>query len=498
MTPSTPSPMLDSRPSAKVLAAQTPEFVQSPSTISLLTILTIFGAAEFLAVAVTAYTAILAYYYIAFHSWFLPIAYIFWSLYLAALNLLTSVLYRHYDDLLRKPRHVFLWNGILAVGISFSIFVSTMFFMKASEEYSRGSLIFQIISATIVVLASRSFLYSWLRSLIKANRLRAASVVLVGDPLHCAKFANRLKENGIHTSASYRLSSQCEAKGQANSNNIIPISGHVQAVIESCRYLRPDHIIALLTRENTPEIITLSKLISELPIGLHVVPITEFEVLEAAPISEFGNLQTMLLRRPPLSAADRFVKRAFDICAATAGLILCFPLFLIVSIAIIIDSRGPVFFRQTRHGFNNDTIRMFKFRTMSVVEDGHNFTQATKNDVRVTRVGQILRYTSIDELPQLLNVLCGDMSIVGPRPHPTALNETFKEKISPFLRRHTVKPGITGWAQVNGFRGPTDTLEKMRQRIEHDIYYVDHWSFLFDIKIIIMTLFTRQTYLNAL
>jgi lipopolysaccharide/colanic/teichoic acid biosynthesis glycosyltransferase len=170
---------------------------------------------------------------------------------------------------------------------------------------------------------------------------------------------------------------------------------------------------------------------------------------------------------------------------------------MFVALAIKLDSKGPIFFRQTRHGYNNQTIRIFKFRSMTTMEDGDDFRQVTRNDSRVTRVGRILRRTNIDELPQLLNVLLGQMSIVGPRPHATAHNDMFAGRILPFARRHNVKPGITGWAQVNGCRGATDSLEKMQERIEFDLHYIDNWSFLLDAKIIVMTLFSKKSYLNA-
>jgi exopolysaccharide biosynthesis polyprenyl glycosylphosphotransferase len=191
------------------------------------------------------------------------------------------------------------------------------------------------------------------------------------------------------------------------------------------------------------------------------------------------------------------VKRSFDISVAVLALLMLSPLLLVVSLAIWLDSRGPVFFRQTRHGYNNEAIRVLKFRSMTTTEEGHHFKQAIKNDPRVTRVGRILRRTNIDELPQLVNVLLGEMSIVGPRPHPIALNEAFADRISPFARRHKVKPGITGWAQVNGFRGETDTLEKMQGRIECDLYYIDNWSHILDFKIILMTLLSKRAYVNA-
>ena len=199
----------------------------------------------------------------------------------------------------------------------------------------------------------------------------------------------------------------------------------------------------------------------------------------------------------PITPFDRAVKRAFDIVAAIVGLILLSPLFVIVSLAIKLDSPGPVLFRQARHGYNNEPIRVLKFRSMTVMENGDNFTPVTKHDTRVTRLGRFLRRTDIDELPPLFNVVAGDMSIVGPRPHATAQNDTFAELISSFSRRHNVKPGITGWAQVNGYRGDADTLEKMQRRLEHDLYYIDHWSLLFDLRIILLTAFSREAYVNA-
>jgi exopolysaccharide biosynthesis polyprenyl glycosylphosphotransferase len=220
-------------------------------------------------------------------------------------------------------------------------------------------------------------------------------------------------------------------------------------------------------------------------------------LVEAGRLGQFGNMFTIQVARPPLSPTDRFLKRSFDVAVATAGLVLLAPLLLAVGAMIKIDSRGPFLFRQTRHGFNNKPICVLKFRTMFVMEDGASFKQVVKGDERITRIGRLLRRTNIDELPQLINVLFGDMSIVGPRPHATAHNEMFEQLIWPFYRRHNVKPGITGWAQVNGLRGETDTLEKMRRRVECDLYYIENWSFLLDIKIVIMTLFSAAAYANA-
>jgi Undecaprenyl-phosphate glucose phosphotransferase len=261
--------------------------------------------------------------------------------------------------------------------------------------------------------------------------------------------------------------------------------------------MRPDDIILLAGQADWRTLTELTSSLSELPANLHIVPVDLGELPTVARIATFDNLLTIQVQRLPLTLFDRIIKRAFDILVATVGLIVLSPMFLIVSMAIKLDSLGPVFFRQTRHGFNNEMIRVIKFRSMTCVEDGDDFTQAVRNDPRVTRVGSILRRTNIDELPQLINVLFGEMSIVGPRPHAPAQNRFFQTQITPFSRRHNVKPGITGWAQVNGHRGETDTLHKMQRRVDYDLQYIDNWSFWFDIKIVLMTFFSRAAFNNA-
>jgi len=189
----------------------------------------------------------------------------------------------------------------------------------------------------------------------------------------------------------------------------------------------------------------------------------------------------------PVFLFNHAAKRALDIVAATVGLMLFSPIFLVVSIAIKIDSRGPVFRRQMLPGYNNESIQLLTFRTTAV-----SLTQKTTSIV--TRVGGVLRRTGIDGLPQLINVLRGEMSIVGPAPSVADLNNIFAEQVSLIQQRHSVKPGITGWAQVNGCCGESNKM--MRQRIEFDRYYMENWSFLFDIKIVLMTLFSKKAYLS--
>lgn len=211
----------------------------------------------------------------------------------------------------------------------------------------------------------------------------------------------------------------------------------------------------------------------------------------------FGQPMLTLCNRP-LGDWSRIVKRVEDLLISLAAIIVLSPLMVMICVAIKIDSPGPVLFRQRRLGFNNNVITVFKFRSMTHAASASNdVSQAKRVDPRITRVGKFLRRTSIDELPQLFNVVCGDMSLVGPRPHALAHNDQYSALINGYLRRHNVLPGITGWAQVNGLRGETDTLEKMRRRVEHDLAYTNDWSLTLDIKILFMTMFTTLFDRNA-
>jgi lipopolysaccharide/colanic/teichoic acid biosynthesis glycosyltransferase/uncharacterized tellurite resistance protein B-like protein len=194
---------------------------------------------------------------------------------------------------------------------------------------------------------------------------------------------------------------------------------------------------------------------------------------------------------------DGALKRALDLAVACGVLGFAWPLFAAVAGAVKLTSPGPVLFAQRRYGRDSKEIRVFKFRSMRVTEDGAHVRQATKGDARLTRVGAFLRRTSLDELPQFLNVLTGDMSVVGPRPHAVAHNEHYRTQILEYTLRHKVKPGITGWAQVNGWRGETDTLSKMIERVAHDLHYIKHYSFGLDVKIIFLTAFGRKVRQNA-
>ena len=215
-------------------------------------------------------------------------------------------------------------------------------------------------------------------------------------------------------------------------------------------------------------------------------------------MSEVAGHYAIDLSVSPMSGMSRFVKRSEDIIIGTLISIMILPVCLGIALAIKLTSPGPILFKQHREGSNGRRFKVYKFRSMRVhQEEAGQVTQAKKNDSRITPIGAFLRRTSLDELPQFYNVLQGRMSIVGPRPHALAHNEQYKELVESYMRRHKVKPGITGWAQVNGLRGETDTLQKMQRRVEYDLWYIDNWSLWLDLKIIVLTVFKGFINKNA-
>jgi len=475
--------------SAILSGREAAQFPRAPQRIS--AVITKLAIQEFLVVAGSAYLASVIYHETVFMEWPSHL-YVTADLFLAALVELFALGFGQYKNCQSQAWHTFLWSGFGAVALAFSFLLSTLFLLKIAEPYSRATFVFQFIMVAVAVLTTRAVFHSRLQSSIAAGLVSARRVVLVGDSDNCAKLSVRLKATGIRMVGSYPFPERPDL--DANSDNM---EREIRGLIEACRRLKPDDILILAKQDNLARIASLVASLSEVPAGLHVLLVEAAELLTAARIHEFGNVVTMQVLQPPLSHVQWIAKRVFDVVVSAAGLVVLSPLLTLVAFGIKLDSLGPILFRQTRHGYNNETIRVFKFRSMTKLENGDNFVQAARNDSRITRFGAILRRTNIDELPQLINVLRGEMSIVGPRPHATAHNKMYEGKISVFSRRHVVKPGITGWAQVNGYRGATDTLEKMQRRVEHDLYYIDNWSFWLDLRIMVMTVFSKTAYANA-
>jgi Undecaprenyl-phosphate glucose phosphotransferase len=454
------------------------------------------GIGEFLLVSAAAYLGSAIYHRFVLLQWPTPQQYAVAALLLGVMVSGVTLALKGFNAIERAPRHQFMCNGLSAITIAFALFVSLMFLFKVADEYSRGTFMFQFACILAAVLTLRAAAYSRLQTGISSGRIDARRVVLIGDREHCSDFSLRLRMTGVRTVRTFGFPAQ-DASEIDLAHQPAAGAAYVRQLIKECRSSNADDIIVLADEKHLRGTRALTLALSEIPADIEVVPVEAVDLIGAARIVEFGNTATLQVARRPLSQTERFIKRSFDLVGSSVSLILLAPLLFIVAIMIKLDSRGPILFRQTRHGFNNKPIRVLKFRSMTVMEDGISFKQVVKGDERITRLGRLLRRTNIDELPQLFNVLIGDMSIVGPRPHATAHNEMFEQLIWPFYRRHNVKPGITGWAQVNGFRGETDTLEKMQRRVEYDLYYIDNWSLLLDIKIMMMTLFSVDSYSNA-
>jgi Undecaprenyl-phosphate glucose phosphotransferase len=265
----------------------------------------------------------------------------------------------------------------------------------------------------------------------------------------------------------------------------------------SARMLRPDDVFILAPWSRTDIIDACVSAFLRVPARIHLGPERVLDRFVDAHIDKVGSISSLSLSGHSLNLIEVVAKRAFDIVFASLALILLSPFLALFAILIKLDSKGPALFYQRRYGFNQETFSIVKFRSMTTMENDRNVRQATADDERVTRVGRFMRRYNIDELPQLFNVLRGEMSLVGPRPHALAHDQLFERKIALYARRHNVKPGITGWAQVNGLRGEIDSPDKIRLRVEHDLYYIDNWSLSFDLWIILLTVFSRKAYRNA-
>ncbi|MEC5111090.1 undecaprenyl-phosphate glucose phosphotransferase [Raoultella ornithinolytica] len=269
----------------------------------------------------------------------------------------------------------------------------------------------------------------------------------------------------------------------------VPYSGNIAQLTQEAKEGKIDRIYIAMNMKDEQKIKSIVKELTDTTCSVLLIPdIFTFNILQSR-TEEINGVPVVPLFDTPLNGINMVFKRLEDIIVSVLILILISPILAIIALAVKISSKGPIIFRQVRYGMDGKPIKVWKFRSMTVMENDEKVIQATKNDVRVTKVGKFLRSTSLDELPQFFNVLFGQMSVVGPRPHAVSHNEQYRSLIQGYMLRHKVKPGITGLAQINGWRGETDTLEKMEKRIEYDLLYIRGWSIWLDLKIIFLTVF---------
>ena len=388
-------------------------------------------------------------------------------------------------------RTIQLWNVTLICLLMLG------FMAQISVDYSRGWIVL-FYFATLASLIVLRFLIVRVTAMARAAGLISAQrICLIGTGGHIGAFVQHyvpwtlgLNVVGCRFLTPIPVTASEDVRRAT-------LDRDLTEAVASVRALEPDAIYLLLPWSATEIIDRCVKTFLTLPVELHLGPEQILHKFDDVELAKVGPLASLKLTRLPLTRAEIGQKRFFDLLFAAFALITLTPLFLIVAALIKLDSPGPVFFVQRRYGFNQQPFRIIKFRTMRTLEDGAVIPQTVRDDPRLTRIGRWLRRWNIDEIPQLFNVLIGDMSLVGPRPHALTHDHEYERRISHYARRHNVKPGITGWAQINGYRGEVDNDEKIRKRIEYDLFYIDNWSLWLDLKILARTLLSSEAYRNA-
>jgi Undecaprenyl-phosphate glucose phosphotransferase len=368
------------------------------------------------------------------------------------------------------------WLGV------FFFLAGIVFALKIGRDFSRGAVLGFAGVGLIGLVAHRAFWRVALAKALNDGSLRATKVILISDQTapEMAHVVVDLARLGFNVDQQYcfRRSEEEMSDRDVVAEAIAYVRGSdVEEIFLSVGLQRWDQLGACLSELRT------------LPLPVTLLPDSAAAALLRHPSHRLGKTIAIELQRAPLSGMERAIKRLYDFVFSAIGILVLMPLLAMIALAIKLDSPGPVLFRQTRRGFNDKLFKILKFRTMSVLEDGEIVKQAARHDRRVTRLGAWLRRMSIDELPQLVNVIRGEMSLVGPRPHAVAHDSYFDKLIGNYAFRHHMKPGITGWAQVHGYRGETSTLAAMENRVKLDIWYVDNWSVLLDLSILFRTIF---------
>lgn len=365
------------------------------------------------------------------------------------------------------------------------------FFLKLQEDLSRVWLALWYVGGVTSLVAARAFLGARLRRWTR-DGLMERRAVIVGGGMAAEELIRKLD---MQPDSDIRICGIFDDRGNRRSPPLVagyPKLGNIRELVTFSRKAQIDMLIVTLPLSAEKRVLELLKSLWVLPLDIRLAAHSSQLRFRSRSYSFVGQVPLLDVFDKPIAEWNAIAKRIFDIIVGSFALIALSPILLAAAIAIKLDSKGPILFRQKRHGFNNQTIEVLKFRSMfHDLADPTARSIVTKGDPRVTRVGRFIRKSSIDELPQLWNVIRGELSMVGPRPHAvqaqSSSNEAFIEIVDDYFVRHKVKPGITGWAQVKGYRGEIDQPEKLKRRFEHDLHYIENWSILFDIAILVLT-----------
>ncbi|MGG4731911.1 undecaprenyl-phosphate glucose phosphotransferase [Leclercia adecarboxylata] len=405
-------------------------------------------------------------------------------------------LYRPKNNKLRNQRRLFLtaFFAILFIG---------MVRLLVAKLYALGYVSFidvrNIPAMPLWYASPVIFLYVVRLIIFKLSAKKKIRVAIIGitDNGLAAERALRLEYADVQLELAFYDERGPERLGELATKITSPYNGTVIKLVEEANAGRVDEIYIALPMVALERIRHFLAMMSDTTVDTYIVPDFYAYSTNTSQIRSIHNLQTIGIFTSPLDGGGSIIKRAEDLVLGSVIMVMIVVLMIVIAIGIKLTSRGPVFFKQDRYGLSGQKIKVWKFRTMKVMENTDKVVQATRDDPRVTRFGAFLRRTSLDELPQFINVIQGNMSIVGPRPHAVAHNELYRKQVENYMIRHKVKPGITGLAQINGYRGEIDALYKMEKRVQYDIEYIQNWSFWLDIKIIIKTIFKGFVGKNA-
>ncbi|MGE0844832.1 MAG: undecaprenyl-phosphate glucose phosphotransferase [Flavobacteriaceae bacterium] len=380
-----------------------------------------------------------------------------------------------------------LFGAWLAV---FAITAAAFFFIKLGDQLSRAWLAMWFVFGLVAVMSFRAALAMQVREWTRSGRL-VRRVAVVGGGQRGEELIRMLDAD---PESDLEICGVFDDRNDARSPDMVAgyrKLGTVDDLVRFVRKTRVDLLIVTLPFSAEARVLQMLKKLWVLPVDIRLSAHTNRLQLRPRNYSFVANVPMLDLFDRPLADWDVIVKAAFDRVLGALMLVAASPVMLAVAIAVKLDSKGPALFRQKRYGFNNEMTEVFKFRSMYTdMSDAGAAKLVTRDDPRVTRVGRFIRKTSLDELPQLINVVRGELSLVGPRPHAVqakAANRLYDEVVDGYFARHRVKPGITGWAQIHGWRGETDTPEKIQRRVEHDLYYIENWSIWLDLYIVAMT-----------